>query len=199
MAQVFSPPAKANGQLLREYQLDSAQLSHPCERFGATPSARNNFSRSAALVNKTFLSCSLHLHSPFKLRHRPCHIRFSLIPIYEPKHSVVHSFVDAPSTFSSLLYRAPFQLLLTPGGFRTRHNSEYPPSICGIFTKSIGSCPKANSFHQRHFWVHQLLDRERPQVHSRHFGQWSAAISGVDSTSSRRLYTNVICLQACHV
>jgi hypothetical protein len=200
VAQVLLPPAKANGLLLCESPLDSAQLSHPCERFGGQPSARNNFSHSAALVNKNisilltppalaFQVLSSTLPYPFLF---DTHLRNQNIPLSIPS-------LTAPSTFYLIVVPGTFQLLLTLGGFQTRHNSEYPPSICGIFTKSIGSCPKANSFHQWHFWVHQLLDRERPQVHSRHFSQWSAAISGVYSTSSRKLYADVVCLQACHV
>jgi hypothetical protein len=111
VAQVFSPPAKANGQLLREYQLDSAQLSYPCERFGAAHQHKH-FLTLRCLVNKTtavlLISTCTHLSSSIT---SPYHIHPLFDTIYEPNHSIVHFFVDAPP---------PFCLVAAPGTFSAR-------------------------------------------------------------------------------
>ena len=83
--------------------------------------------------------------------------------IYEPKHSIVHSFCGTPlHLLPHCLHRAPFRLLLTLSSFRTRHNSEYSPSICGILRNPLGVVRKLTLSISGIFgYINYLVERDR--------------------------------------
>ena len=119
--QVLLPLPRLAGLLLCEYPLDSAQLSTSLRTLSGATHQHEQFLTLRFLVNKTLLSCSLHLHSLFKLHLQPYHIHLSLIPSTNQKIPLPIPLWNAPlHSLPHCLHRAPFQLLLTLGGFRTR-------------------------------------------------------------------------------